>query len=156
MSDFSLKPYLKASNNVAGVVEIATDTNVVAGTVDKVITCDTFKNVLGFSKCFESPELDFSSNSTTTFNTGVTKTPKSIELCLICKVAINGYQVGDLIDLKNCNSGHNGGDGYSVVKKTTGVIDVIIKNLRIIINDAGLNFVANDTNFKLIISGLIW
>jgi hypothetical protein len=74
-----------------------------------------------FSKGYSSPQTALALNTLYTFAHGLGGLPTLVMPFYVCKVAINGYSVGDHVPLTQGTSNYNGNTGPAIVASTTQI-----------------------------------
>lgn len=74
-----------------------------------------------FSKGYSSAQTTIALNTLYTFTHGLGGLPTLVMAFYVCKVAINGYSVGDFVPLTQGTSNYNGNTGPAIVASTTQI-----------------------------------
>lgn len=142
-----------ASETTAGVIEIATEAEVEAGSSNVLaVTPGRLKGAIGFSKMYESAELSYTANSTVTDTHGLGARPFITFTFLRCKTSELGFSVGDEIML-NTHLEPGGGtaaDDYGITTFHNST------TLNAVIGQEGLNLIVASTRGRAIPTPANW
>lgn len=146
---------LPATDVLAGLIELATNAEVSAGTdAVRAITPANLLASLGFTKYFQSAQQTITAGGALTIAHGLGRSPILILPLLICVTAQGGYSVGDIVYINNALNGLITTRGISIVTDATNVTTRMGGDaLSLAIHDksTGTLFAITNANWSLII-----